>query len=74
MEQQQRNPFSWQRMTDAVEAVRQRTIRAAMALQKAQVPYAVAGGNAVATSVARVDRAAVRNTQDVDILCATQRF
>jgi hypothetical protein len=32
------------------------------------VPYAVAGGNAVAAWVSRVDEAAVRNTQDVDIL------
>jgi hypothetical protein len=30
--------------------------------------YAMAGGNAVAAWVARVDRAAVRNTQDVDLL------
>ncbi len=32
------------------------------------MPYAVAGGNAVALWVSRVDEAAVRNTQDVDIL------
>jgi hypothetical protein len=32
------------------------------------VPYAVAGGNAVAAWVSRVDEAAVRNTQDVDIV------
>lgn len=32
------------------------------------MPYAVIGGNAVAVWVARIDRAAVRNTQDVDIL------
>src|SRR5260370_21368909 len=30
--------------------------------------YGVAGGNAVAAWVSRVDEAAVRNTQDVDIL------
>lgn len=30
--------------------------------------YAVVGGNAVAAWVATVDRAAVRNTQDVDVL------
>ena len=35
---------------------------------QAIVPYAVAGGNAVAAWVSRVDEAAVRNTQDVDIL------
>jgi hypothetical protein len=37
-------------------------------LEAARVPYAVAGGNAVAAWVSRVDEAAVRNTQDVDIL------
>ena len=55
-------------MIEAVEAVRQRVLRATSALAKAEIPYAVAGGNAVAAWVARVDRAAVRNTQDVDIL------
>ena len=37
-------------------------------LEEAGVPYAVIGGNAVAAWVSRVDKAAVRNTQDVDIL------
>jgi hypothetical protein len=55
-------------MIEAVEAVRERACRAAAALKRAGIPYAVAGGNAVAAWVARVDRAAVRNTQDVDIL------
>src|SRR5881397_3982094 len=59
---------SWERMMNAVEKVRQRLLRAASALEKAGVPYAVAGGNAVAAWVSRVDEAAVRNTQDVDIL------
>ena len=61
-------PFSWERMIAAVQAVRDRALRATKALEKAGIPYAVAGGNAVAAWVARVDRAAVRNTQDVDIL------
>jgi len=60
--------FSWQRMIEAVQAVRDRALRATAALEKAGVPYAMAGGNAVAAWVSRVDRAAVRNTQDVDIL------
>lgn len=55
-------------MIRAVEKVRDRLRRTAAALQKAGVPYAVAGGNAVAAWVSRVDEAAVRNTQDVDIL------
>ena len=67
-------PFSWQRMIDAVEAVRERALRATAALKAAQIPYAVAGGNAVAAWVARVDRAAVRNTRDVDILVRRADF
>ena len=59
---------SWERMIRAVEKVRDRLRRAVAALKKAGVPYAVAGGNAVAAWVSRVDEAAVRNTQDVDIL------
>jgi hypothetical protein len=59
---------SWERMSNAIEKVRQRLLRAARALEQAHVAYAVAGGNAVAAWVSRVDEAAVRNTQDVDIL------
>src|SRR6266852_1714031 len=59
---------SWERMIRAVEKVKERLLRAASALEKAGVPYAVVGGNAVAAWVARVDEAAVRNTQDVDLL------
>jgi hypothetical protein len=56
------------RMVRAVEKVRERLTRAAAALGRAGVTYAVVGGNAVAAWVAKVDEAAVRNTQDVDIL------
>lgn len=59
---------SWDRMIRAVEKVRERLRRAVAALETAGVPYALAGGNAVAAWVSRVDEAAVRNTQDVDIL------
>jgi hypothetical protein len=55
-------------MIGAVEKVRERLRRAAAALNAADVPYAVIGGNAVAAWVSRVDEAAARNTQDVDIL------
>jgi hypothetical protein len=57
-----------ERMVRAVEKVRDRLRRAAAALDGAGVPYAVAGGNAVAAWVATVDEAAIRNTQDVDII------
>ena len=59
---------SWERMERAVEKVRERLLRAASTLDGAGVVYAVVGGNAVAAWVSRVDEAAVRNTQDVDIL------
>lgn len=55
-------------MTRAVERVRERMLRAARALEAAGVPYAIGGGNAVAAWVSRVDEAAVRYTQDVDML------
>src|SRR5437016_1532468 len=61
-------PVSWERMIRAVQKVRERMLRAVRALEKAAVPYAVVGGNAVAAWVSRVDEAAVRNTRDVDIL------
>src|SRR4051794_40949017 len=55
-------------MVSAVEKVRQRLLRATSILEVARIHYAVAGGNAVAAWVSKVDEAAVRNTQDVDIL------
>ena len=58
------------RMVLAVELVRNRLKRAAAALEASNVPYAVVGGNAVAAWVAQVDPAAVRNTQDVDLILA----
>jgi hypothetical protein len=61
-------PFSLDRMVRAVERVRERLLRATSALESAGVPYAVAGGNAVAAWVTRIDESAVRNTRDVDIL------
>jgi hypothetical protein len=51
-----------------VDNVRTRLLRATAALEQAGVPYAVVGGNAVADWVTRVDAAAVRFTQDVDLL------
>lgn len=61
-------PFSLDRVVRAVEKVRERLLRATAALERAGIPYAVAGGNAVAVWVARVDESAVRNTRDVDVL------
>ncbi|HXE53395.1 MAG TPA: hypothetical protein VN541_10285 [Tepidisphaeraceae bacterium] len=61
-------PFSFDRVVSAAEKVRQRLARAAATLQAAGVPFAVAGDHAVAYWVARVDEAAVRNMQDVEVL------
>jgi hypothetical protein len=60
--------FSWERMIAAVEEVRERACRAAGALNQAGIPHVVIGGHAVASWVARVDKEAVRNTKDVDLL------
>lgn len=67
-------PFSLGRMVNAVEKVRQRLLKAAAVLRSAGVPYAVGGDNAVALRVSRVDEAAVRNTQDVDVLLRREDF
>ncbi len=66
--------FSLDRVVNAVERARQRLLKAAAALWAANVPYAVADGNAVAIWVSRVDEAAVRNTQDVDVLIRRADF
>lgn len=60
--------ISLERMVRAVEKVRERLLRVVSALQSVGILYAVAGGNAVAAWVSGVDEAAVRNTQDVDLL------
>lgn len=66
--------FSWERMIAAVEDVRERACRAAAALREAGIPHVVVGGHAVASWVARVDKEAVRNTKDVDLLVRREDF
>jgi hypothetical protein len=56
------------RMERAVAKVRERLLRATAALNQAGVPFAVVGGNAIASWVATIDEGAVRNTRDVDLL------
>ncbi len=63
-----------ERMVRAVEKVRERLQRVTSTLDTANIPYAVVGGNAVGAWVATVDEAAVRNTQDVDILLRREDF
>jgi hypothetical protein len=56
------------RMERAVAKVRDRLLRATSILNQAGIPYAVAGGNAVASWVASIDEGAVRTTRDIDLL------
>jgi Uncharacterised nucleotidyltransferase len=56
------------RMERAVAKVRERLLRATAALNQIGVPYAVVGGNAVASWVATIDEGAVRTTRDIDLL------
>jgi hypothetical protein len=58
----------WARIERAVEKVKDRLRRVTKALNEAEVPYAVIGGNAVQHWVAQVDESVVRNTRDVDII------
>jgi hypothetical protein len=67
-------PIGWERAFMAAEKVKERLSRATRALDAAGVPYAVAGDNAVAEWVARVDQDAVRNTRDVDFLIRRPDF
>jgi hypothetical protein len=55
-------------MERAVATVRERLLRVTTALNQVGVPYAVVGGNAVASWVATVDEGAVRTTRDIDLL------
>ena len=61
-------PSGRERALVAAEKVKERLRRATNALDAAGIPYAVAGGNAVAEWVARVDEGAVRNTREIDLL------
>src|SRR5260370_2960376 len=61
-------PVGWERALMAAEKVKERLRRATKALDNAGVPYAVAGGNAGAEWVARIEEDAIRNTRDVDLL------
>lgn len=58
----------WDRIEKALEKVKDRLRRVTQALNAANIPYAIIGGNAVQHWVAQVDESVVRNTQDVDII------
>ena len=58
----------WERIERAVEKVKDRLNRVTRALNSAEIPYAVIGGNAVQHWVSQVDESVVRNTRDVNII------
>lgn len=62
----------WSRMDRAVEKVNERLRKMVRILEAARIPYAVVGGHAVRAWVAQVDEAALRTTQDVDILIRSE--
>jgi len=59
---------AWEKHVMALDEVTRRLERVSEALQKASVPFAFVGGQAVAMWVATRAPAAVRTTKDVDIL------
>ena len=64
----------WTRMERAVEKVNERLRKTVKILEDSKVQYAVIGGHAVRAWVAQVDEAALRTTQDVDILVRPSDF
>ena len=62
----------WSRMDRAVEKVNERLRKMVRILEAARIPYAVVGGHAVRAWVAQVAEAALRTTQDVDILIRSE--
>ena len=61
-------PFNIDRVFLAIKKQHERLLRTTRALDDADIPFAVAGDHAVASWVSRIDEAAVRFTQDIDIL------
>ena len=66
--------IGWERAVMAAEKVKDRLRRAVNALENTGIGYAVAGGNAVAEWISRVDEDAVRNTRDVNIIVRRSDF
>jgi hypothetical protein len=65
---------SWDRIVNAAERVRKRLEKVVAVLESARIPYAIAGGNAVASWISRVDESLVRATRDVDVLIRREDF
>jgi hypothetical protein len=65
-------PGLWEKYRMALDDVTARLERITKAFEKAAIPYALVGGQAVAIWVATRDPAAVRTTKDVDVLLQRQ--
>lgn len=61
-------PGLWEKYIMALDAVTERLQKITGALEGASVPFALAGGQAVALWVATKDPGAVRTTKDVDLI------
>ena len=70
----QEQPASLERMARAIEKVRERLQRFTVALEVGGIPYAVAGGHAVAAWVATANVGGVRNCPDLDIIVRQNDF
>lgn len=58
----------WKRIGESMDRVELRLRKTVAILEATSIPYAIVGGNAVRIWVAQVDPAAVRATNDVDVL------
>lgn len=58
----------WKRIGESMDRVELRLRKTVSILEAASIPFAIVGGNAVRIWVAQVDPAAVRATNDVDVL------
>jgi len=64
----------WKRIGESMDRVELRLRKTVAILESAAIPFAIVGGNAVRIWVAQVDPAAVRATNDVDVLIRSENL
>ncbi len=64
----------WKRIGESMDRVELRLRKTVAILEAAAIPFAIVGGNAVRIWVAQVDPAAVRATNDVDVLIRSENL